>query len=107
MKAPNPPLLSLAGIPDDRLLRLREVAEYLRRHPATLGPMIRSGQLPHVRVGRSIRVRAGALRQFVREESRPRSVGTSDWASFKRERRAERGRARETSVEVVDANEPR
>jgi excisionase family DNA binding protein len=49
-----------------RLLRVREVAEYLGVCNATVYRMVESGELPHVRIVNSIRIRPGDLEEFIR-----------------------------------------
>jgi excisionase family DNA binding protein len=48
-----------------RLLRLREVAEYLGLSMDTVHRMCRDGRLPHVRIGRRIRVEPEELARWI------------------------------------------
>lgn len=57
------------------LLTVAEVAEMLRVSTMTVYRLIRTGQLPAVRVGRSYRVRRGDLESYLEEQTvRPDSV---------------------------------
>lgn len=49
------------------LLTVREVAERLRLHPATVYRLARAGKLPSLRVGRSIRFHADEIERVSRE----------------------------------------
>jgi excisionase family DNA binding protein len=49
----------------ERLLTVREVAEYLAVCTATVHALCASGELPHFRVSNSIRVAAADLMTFV------------------------------------------
>jgi excisionase family DNA binding protein len=51
-------------------LTVAEVAELLRLNPQTVYKLIREGELPALRLGRTIRVRAGALEDY-RAEPEP------------------------------------
>ncbi len=48
-----------------RLLRVREIAEVLGIHPQSVRRMVWRGILPSVRVGHSVRVRAGDVQNFL------------------------------------------
>ena len=50
---------------DERLLRVREIAELLGVHPQSVRRLVWNGTLPSVRVGQSIRVRAGEVQRFL------------------------------------------
>lgn len=52
----------------DELLTVAEVAELLRVSTMTVYRLIRSGELPAVRVGRNYRVRRGALDTYLEEQ---------------------------------------
>lgn len=54
---------------DTLLLRAAEVAETLRVGRATAYELMASGQLPVVRVGRSVRVPRAALEAWVRKQT--------------------------------------
>ena len=56
-----------------RLLRVKEVAEQLGVCHATVYRLVESGELPHVRIVNSIRIRPDDLRQFIatREKAKP------------------------------------
>ena len=49
----------------DRLLRLADVAEHLGVCNATVYRLCDSGELPHVRIGNSIRIRPDDLNEFI------------------------------------------
>jgi len=53
-----------------RLLRVSEVAERLQLAKPTVYRLVRSGALPGVRVGGSVRVDPVELARFLREEGR-------------------------------------
>ena len=48
-----------------RLLRVREIAEVLSLHPQSVRRLIWNGILPSVRVGHSVRARAGDVQNFL------------------------------------------
>jgi excisionase family DNA binding protein len=48
-----------------RLLKLREVADYLQVHPGTVYRLVKSGQLSGLRVGRDLRFHKGMLEEFI------------------------------------------
>lgn len=48
-----------------RLLRVREIAEVLSLHPQSVRRLVWNGILPSVRVGHSVRVRAGDVQNFL------------------------------------------
>jgi excisionase family DNA binding protein len=48
-----------------RMLRLREVSEYLQVNPATVRRLVQKGQLRAVRVGRDLRFEALIVEQWV------------------------------------------
>lgn len=50
---------------NDQLLTAAEVADQLRVSTMTVYRLIRSGELPAVRVGRNYRVRASALQAYL------------------------------------------
>ncbi|MBW3562364.1 MAG: helix-turn-helix domain-containing protein [Actinobacteria bacterium] len=52
----------------DQLLTVAEVAELLRVSTMTVYRLIRSGELPAVRVGRNYRVRRGDLDSYLQEQ---------------------------------------
>jgi excisionase family DNA binding protein len=52
-------------VPDDLLfLTVEEVSEILRVHPVTVIKMARRGDLPAVRIGRTWRIPAAAIRRL-------------------------------------------
>lgn len=53
-------------------LRVKDVAELLHLSPTTIYTMTASGELPHVRVGRSIRVAGPVLDEWLRQHETPR-----------------------------------
>jgi excisionase family DNA binding protein len=48
-----------------RMLRLREVSEYLQVNPATVRKLVQKGQLRAIRVGRDLRFDALIVEQWV------------------------------------------
>jgi excisionase family DNA binding protein len=54
-----------------RLLTIPEVAERLGLKPATVRFWIWTRKLEHVKVGRAVRVREGAVRQLIEAGTRP------------------------------------
>lgn len=56
-------------LPEALLLRAPEAAKLLGISRASAYALLASGQLPHVRLGRSIRIPYHALRTFVAQES--------------------------------------
>lgn len=55
---------------DALLMRVSEAAAVLRLSSAKVYALIASGELPSVRVGRSVRVPEAALRDWVRQRTR-------------------------------------
>lgn len=65
----HPPTFASVG-PDPRLLlRMTEVAEALSISRSSAYTLIRTGEIPVVRIGRSTRVSAEALRQWIAARS--------------------------------------
>ena len=56
---------------NSRWLKVSEVAEELRINRGTAYEMVSSGQLPAVRIGKSLRVSRHELDRFVTENSYP------------------------------------
>ena len=50
---------------DTKLMTVDEVATYLQIHPRTIMRMVDRGELPVVRLGKSVRFEVEAVRQFV------------------------------------------
>ena len=50
------------------LLTVAEAAEFLRVHPNHVYELIRRGELPHVRLGRVIRLPRHRLHQWIEEQ---------------------------------------
>lgn len=72
--------------PDDRIMTVKEVAEYLRVHPTTVYRLLRQGKLPAFRIGSDWRFRQADLVAWSRDQGgkeaeaafarrHPRSVG--------------------------------
>ncbi len=61
--APTPP----EPLNPAKLLRVAEVAELLAVSERTVFSLTRSGQLPHLNIGRSIRYRSGAVWKWLDE----------------------------------------
>lgn len=61
-------LMAASGSPADRLLVAEEVAEMLAVPTSWVREATRSGQLPHVRLGRYVRYDRGAILAWVSEQ---------------------------------------
>lgn len=59
------------------VLTLEEVAEYLRVHLTTVRRWCRDGQLPALRVGRTVRVRRADLDAWWRERTQATVLGAA------------------------------
>ncbi len=59
---------------DQLLLRAEEVQKALSLGRSTIYQMMASGELPIVRIGRSVRVPADALRDWVERQAAPTSA---------------------------------
>ncbi len=57
------------GLPEKMLLRFSEAAMTLSIGRSTLYTLVAQGQLPVVRIGRAVRIPAGALTEWVRCQS--------------------------------------
>jgi excisionase family DNA binding protein len=53
------------------ILRIREVAAYLKIHPSTVYRMARAGELPMFRLSHDWRIRQDILDAWLDERSRP------------------------------------
>lgn len=53
------------GLADDRLWTVAEVAEHMRVSNMTVYRLIRSAQLPAIRVGKNYRIRSGDLTSYL------------------------------------------
>ena len=60
----------------EKLYTVQEVADYLRIHFRTVYPMIRSGKLRAVKMGKYWRIPESALREFLERGKRGR-----EWSS--------------------------
>ena len=56
-------------IPDEVLMTVEEVAQYLRLKPNTVRAMARAGKLPSVKVGRGWRFRKSAIIQLLDKQN--------------------------------------
>lgn len=56
---------------DMQTLTVEEADKLLRLHKARLYALIRSGQIPVIRLGRSLRIRAKALLEWMEQRERP------------------------------------
>jgi excisionase family DNA binding protein len=61
----------------DSLLTKKDVAAFLRRSPASVNRDIKSGRLPCIRIGRSVRIRADVVERISREGYSVASDGTA------------------------------
>ncbi len=59
---------------DQLLMRAEEVARSLRLGRSKVYEMMQTGELPVVRIGRSVRVARAALEEWVREHTTERRV---------------------------------
>ena len=66
-------IADLDGVANERWLRLADVAAILAMDYSTIYELCTSGQLPFVRVGRTLRVQVGELRAFVAAHRVPRA----------------------------------
>ena len=57
--------MSRLPLSDEQLLTITEVAVALRVSKMTIYRLVHAGELPSIRIGRSIRVPAGALRTYL------------------------------------------
>ena len=62
----------------DRLVKLQEAMMLLSVSRATLYNLMDAGQLPYVKLGRSRRMPLSALRELIRRNTRPGSVGARE-----------------------------
>jgi excisionase family DNA binding protein len=60
---------SFAPDPDDRLLTVAEVADTMRVSNMTIYRLIKSGDLPALRVGKNYRIRHSDVERFLAERS--------------------------------------
>jgi excisionase family DNA binding protein len=54
---------------NDRLLTVRELAEYVRVNPFTVYRWVEQNRIPHLRVGRTVRFRLDDIDKFMRERA--------------------------------------
>jgi excisionase family DNA binding protein len=57
----------------DRLLTVRELAEYVRVNPFTVYRWVEQNRIPHLRVGRTLRFRLEEINEFMRERGHRKS----------------------------------
>jgi excisionase family DNA binding protein len=57
----------------DRLLTVRELAEYVRVNPFTVYRWVEQNRIPHLRVGRTLRFRLQDIDEFMRERGHRKS----------------------------------
>ena len=50
---------------DDRLMTIKDVADYLRKHPKTIRRWIAAGDLPAIKAGREWLISELSLRKFL------------------------------------------
>jgi excisionase family DNA binding protein len=60
---------------EDRLLTIRELAEYLRVNPFTVYRWVAQKRIPHLRVGRTLRFRLDDINEFMRERGHKKPDG--------------------------------
>lgn len=59
----------MAPIDEDRLWTVAEVAEHIRVSNMTVYRLIKSGELPAIRVGKNYRIRGTDLAHYLRESA--------------------------------------
>jgi excisionase family DNA binding protein len=84
---------SLAGVPDDALMTVNEVAAYLRVQRTFVECLLRRGVLSHERLGRRYRISAGDVRAYIASERRPRPAAITEMHSYLRHRERNRKRS--------------
>ena len=60
---------------NDRLLTVRELAEYVRVNPFTVYRWVEQNRIPHLRVGRTLRFRLEDIDEFMRERGHKKPEG--------------------------------
>jgi len=60
---------------EDRLLTIRELAEYLRVNPFTVYRWVAQKRIPHLRVGGTLRFRLDDIDEFMRERGHKKPEG--------------------------------
>jgi excisionase family DNA binding protein len=60
---------------NDRLLTVRELAEYVRVNPFTVYRWVAQNRIPHLRVGRTVRFRLEDIDEFMRERGHKKPDG--------------------------------
>ncbi|HEY8536656.1 MAG TPA: helix-turn-helix domain-containing protein, partial [Vicinamibacterales bacterium] len=62
-------VVNMDGNPlDDRLLTVAEAAQFLGYAPGTLRNKIARGEIPHVKLGYTVRIRLSDLRRWIEEQ---------------------------------------
>jgi excisionase family DNA binding protein len=59
----------------DRLLTVRELAEYLRVNPFSVYRWVEQNRIPYLRVGRTLRFRLEDIDEFMRERGHKKPEG--------------------------------
>jgi len=57
----------------DILLKVSEVAEYLRCTPFTVYGLLKSGAIPYLKVGRGLRIKQSALEDWIKRQEEGRN----------------------------------
>lgn len=60
---------------EGKFLKVNEVAEYLRCTPFTVYQLLRAGRIPCIKVGRSLRVKASTLEDWIRVQEEDNGRG--------------------------------
>ena len=60
---------------NNRLLTVRELAEYVRVNPFSVYRWVAQKRIPHLRVGRTLRFRLDDIDEFMRERGHKRPEG--------------------------------
>jgi excisionase family DNA binding protein len=66
-KYPAASLLTSHSISGPRLLNIKDAAEYLGAHPWAIRQMIRSRELPHIKIGRAHMIDRFDLDRYIEE----------------------------------------
>ena len=55
----------------DRILTVPETAEYLQMSKSKVYAMIQRREIPHLKIGRNVRIRRGDLLKWLEEQAQP------------------------------------
>ncbi len=57
-------------VPEDRILTVREVAAYLQISKSKIYYMLSRDEIPHIRIGRNVRIRRADLHRWMEQQVR-------------------------------------